>query len=62
MGPDPQASHQKGPPTRPEGPPTRKKFPLRLSFAAKARRAKETKEKIMERDGDRSEVQEKKFG
>jgi hypothetical protein len=39
---------QKGPPTK-----NRKflKFLLRLTFAAKARRAKETKEKIMEIGG-----------
>jgi hypothetical protein len=56
MGPGPQASHQKGAfhQTR-RGLPRKTekflKFVLRLTFAAKARRAKETKEKIMEIGG-----------
>jgi hypothetical protein len=50
MGPGPQASHQKGAShqTRRGAPTKNRKFLLRFTFAAKARRAKESKE-----NGDR---------
>jgi hypothetical protein len=56
MGPGPQASHQKGASHQIRRGLPRKtekflKYLLRLTIAAKARRAKETKEKIMEIGG-----------